>query len=104
MKALICMHDKILSISNSDGGTKLHLPKISLNNAGKYACTADNGVGDPVSEEMNLKVLCKYGYKLREYYYFKFSDPPSAVAEQDLVLAGGDCGLDLVCNVAGKLF
>ena len=26
----------------------------------RYTCTADNGVGNPVSEDITLKVLCKY--------------------------------------------
>ena len=27
---------------------------------GKYRCTADNGVGHPVSRDVQLNVLCKY--------------------------------------------
>lgn len=28
--------------------------------AGVYQCTADNGVGEPVSVDIRLDVLCKY--------------------------------------------
>jgi hypothetical protein len=43
----------------SENGKKLNLQNISENHAGRYTCTADNGVGNPVSEDITLKVLCK---------------------------------------------
>lgn len=33
---------------------------ININLFHSYMCTADNGVGNPVSEEVLLTVLCKY--------------------------------------------
>lgn len=65
--------------------TELHLQNVSMTHGGRYSCTADNGVGNPVSEEIQLAVLY----------------PPSAVAEQSIVLAGEGCAVDLVCNVDG---
>ena len=44
----------------SENGKKLDLQNITVNHAGRYTCTADNGVGNPVSEDITLKVLCKY--------------------------------------------
>ena len=52
--------------TSSENGKKLNLQNISENHAGRYTCTADNGVGNPVSEDITLKVLCKI-------FYFKFS-------------------------------
>jgi len=69
----------------SENGKKLELQNISEVHAGRYTCTADNGVGNPVSEDITLKVLY----------------PPNAVAERSLVLGGEDCSIELVCNVEG---
>jgi len=69
----------------SENGKKLDLQNISENHAGRYTCTADNGVGNPVSEDITLKVLY----------------PPNAVAERSMVLGGEDCSIELVCNVEG---
>ena len=33
-----------------------------------YTCTADNGVGNPVTEEVLLTVLCKYIDKLQRRF------------------------------------
>ena len=48
--------------TSSENGKKLNLQNISENHAGRYTCTADNGVGNPVSEDITLKVLCKIFY------------------------------------------
>eukprot|EP00090_Calanus_glacialis_P006877 TRINITY_DN15378_c0_g1_i1.p1 TRINITY_DN15378_c0_g1~~TRINITY_DN15378_c0_g1_i1.p1 ORF type:complete len:468 (-),score=49.34 TRINITY_DN15378_c0_g1_i1:75-1478(-) len=69
----------------SENGKKLNLQNISENHAGRYTCTADNGVGNPVSEDITLKVLY----------------PPEASAERSIVLGGEDCSIELVCNVEG---
>lgn len=69
----------------SENGKKLDLQNITVNHAGRYTCTADNGVGNPVSEDITLKVLY----------------PPDAVAERSIVLGGEDCSIELVCNVEG---
>lgn len=41
-------------------GAVLTLDRIKVNDAGIYQCTAENGVGKPVSLDMKLDVLCKY--------------------------------------------
>lgn len=69
----------------SQNGRKLHLANITINHAGRYTCTADNGVGNPVSEDITVKVLY----------------PPSAIAERAEVLGGDDCYVELVCNAYG---
>lgn len=51
----------------------------------RYTCTADNGVGNPVFEDITLKVLY----------------PPVATAERPVVLGGDGCALELVCNADG---
>lgn len=40
-------------------GPILTLEKLERQQAGVYQCTADNGVGDPVTVDMRLDVLCK---------------------------------------------
>lgn len=40
-------------------GSVLTLDRIKINDAGIYQCTAENGVGKPVSLDMKLDVLCK---------------------------------------------
>jgi len=69
----------------SSSGRKVHLANITINHAGRYTCTADNGVGNPVSEDITLKVLY----------------PPVATAERPVVLGGDGCALELVCNADG---
>ena len=78
------IHDKIIS---SDNGSSLYLHNITTAHAGRYTinsrsfnpkcfefifysytCTADNGVGNPVTEEVLLTVLCKYINKLQSRY------------------------------------
>ena len=41
----------------------LTLAKVERKQAGVYQCTADNNVGDPVTVDMRLDVLCKYTKK-----------------------------------------
>ena len=38
----------------------LMFPSVSRSDTGTYICTADNGVGNPVTIDINLKVICKY--------------------------------------------
>lgn len=40
-------------------GSILTLERIERIQAGTYQCTADNGVGEPVSMEMKLDILCE---------------------------------------------
>ena len=41
-------------------GYTITLDKVDRHQAGVYQCTASNGVGDPVTVDMQLDVLCKY--------------------------------------------
>lgn len=41
-------------------GPILTLERVERQQAGVYQCTADNNVGDPVTVDMRLDVLCKY--------------------------------------------
>lgn len=41
-------------------GFSITLDKVDRHQAGVYQCTASNGVGDPVTVDMQLDVLCKY--------------------------------------------
>uniref|UniRef100_A0A1B0B736 Ig-like domain-containing protein n=1 Tax=Glossina palpalis gambiensis TaxID=67801 RepID=A0A1B0B736_9MUSC len=45
-------------------GPILTLEKVERQQAGIYQCTADNGVGDPVSVDIRLDVLCKFSFKI----------------------------------------
>jgi len=69
----------------SDNGSSLYLHNITTAHAGSYTCTADNGVGNPVTEEVLLTVLY----------------PPVARAEIQTVLGGEGCLVDVVCQVEG---
>lgn len=69
----------------SDNGTSLSLHNITTSHAGRYSCTADNGVGNPVLEEILLTVLY----------------PPTATSERDTILGGEECSVELVCQVEG---
>lgn len=40
-------------------GFSITLEKVDRHQAGVYQCTANNGVGDPVTVDMQLDVLCK---------------------------------------------
>ena len=44
----------------SEDQQTLHLDNVTISHAGRYTCTADNGVGDPVTEHVLITVLCKY--------------------------------------------
>lgn len=41
-------------------GSILTLERIERHQAGIYQCSADNGVGEPVTLEMKLDILCEY--------------------------------------------
>ncbi|XP_014256573.2 MAM domain-containing glycosylphosphatidylinositol anchor protein 2-like isoform X2 [Cimex lectularius] len=43
-------------------GFSITLEKVDRHQAGVYQCTANNGVGDPVTVDMQLDVLCKIHY------------------------------------------
>ena len=51
----------------------LTLDRVDRHQAGVYKCTASNGVGEDVTEEINLHVLCEYGlFFILIYLYYKF--------------------------------
>lgn len=41
-------------------GFSITLEKVDRHQAGVYQCTAANGVGEPVTVDMQLDVLCEY--------------------------------------------
>lgn len=41
-------------------GFSITLEMIDRHQSGVYQCTASNGVGDPVTVDMQLDVLCKH--------------------------------------------
>jgi hypothetical protein len=41
-------------------GFSITLEKVDRHQAGVYQCTASNGVGEPVTVDMQLDVLCEY--------------------------------------------
>ena len=47
---------------SADGQT-IELENMTISHGGRYTCTADNGVGDPVTEQLHVTVLCKYSNK-----------------------------------------
>jgi len=74
-----------LDHSLSGGGRILSLSNISVSHSGVYTCIADNGVGNPVTDNISVSVLY----------------PPSATSENSVVLGGHHCSITLVCNVLG---
>ena len=42
-----------------EGGRKLILGNVTVSHSGSYTCTADNGVGQPASEQILIQVLCE---------------------------------------------
>lgn len=56
----ILFQDHSMSTSDKAGeGFSITLEKVDRHQAGVYQCTASNGVGDPVTVDMTLDVLCK---------------------------------------------
>ena len=45
-----------------DTGATWNVASINQTDSGKYRCTANNGVGSPVSHTITVNVLCKYIY------------------------------------------
>ena len=41
-------------------GATWNIVRINRTDAGKYRCTANNGVGSPVNHTITVNVLCKY--------------------------------------------
>ena len=44
----------------SKDGQTIELDNITISHGGRYTCTADNGVGDPITDHLHITVLCKY--------------------------------------------
>jgi hypothetical protein len=56
-----CFQDNILPTGEKAvEGFSITLDKVDRHQAGVYQCTASNGVGKPVTVDMQLDVLCKY--------------------------------------------
>ena len=47
--------------------SSLKFPSVSRSDAGTYICTADNGVGPPVTAVIDLNVICKYNKSISPY-------------------------------------
>ena len=49
--------------------------QVSRFDAGRYACTADNGVGMPAKAFVSLQVLCKYdaGFRILRAFLRQYS-------------------------------
>ncbi len=45
-------------------GDTLELVNVSREYSGEYICNAENGVGGPIRESMDLNVLCKFLFLL----------------------------------------
>jgi hypothetical protein len=57
----ICFQDNMLPTGEKAlEGFSITLNKVDRHQAGVYQCTASNGVGEPVTVDMQLDVLCKY--------------------------------------------
>jgi hypothetical protein len=57
----ICLQDNMLPTGEKAlEGFSITLNKVDRHQAGVYQCTASNGVGEPVTVDMQLDVLCEY--------------------------------------------
>jgi hypothetical protein len=57
----ICFQDNMLPTGEkASEGFSITLHKVDRHQAGVYQCTASNGVGEPVTVDMQLDVLCEY--------------------------------------------
>ncbi len=50
-------------------GPTWDLPNINRTASGTYRCTANNGIGNPVSHKLRVNVLCKYITALNYFVY-----------------------------------
>ncbi|CAL4086594.1 unnamed protein product, partial [Meganyctiphanes norvegica] len=65
---------------------RLEIPAASRKDTGTYLCTADNGIGHPVS--ITAKLIVEY--------------PPEITAEQTSIISGSGGHVELVCTVSGQ--
>lgn len=56
---VLCTQDNVLPAEEKFEGFSITLKSINRTHAGVYQCTASNGVGDPVTVDMQVDVLCK---------------------------------------------
>lgn len=77
---------KLPSGSDSEEGFSLTLEDVNRHVEGTYLCTADNGVGSPISESM--KILVEY--------------PPEITTEKAIVRTGEGDKVELVCIVHSR--
>lgn len=55
------LQDNLLpSGQRSQEGFSISLDRVDRHQAGVYQCTASNGVGNPVTVDMQLDILCEY--------------------------------------------
>ena len=47
-------------------GNSVVIQEVSRHHSGIYICSADNEVGNPARAEIDLKVLCKFSYLLKD--------------------------------------
>lgn len=52
-------------------GPILTLERVERQQSGVYQCTADNNVGDPVTVDMRLDILCKWLLYIKNRYRTK---------------------------------
>ena len=52
-------------------GNSVVIQEVSRHHSGIYICSADNEVGNPARAEIDLKVLCKFSYLLKDLACFK---------------------------------
>jgi len=43
-----------------ENSLSLHFTAVTREDAGRYRCSANNGIGDVVSKDANLVVICKF--------------------------------------------
>ena len=58
---MVCLFQNNLMPSGEKDlkGTSITLEQANRHQAGVYHCTASNGVGEPVTQNITLNVLCK---------------------------------------------
>lgn len=63
-KKLFFQNNLVMAGKKSVDGPSLMIEQTNRHHAGTYMCTADNGVGAPITREITLNILCK----LRTYF------------------------------------
>jgi len=60
-----------------ENSLSVHFSAVTREDAGRYRCSANNGIGDNVSKNAKIDVFCKNFVIIfdREKHYFSLSDP-----------------------------